>query len=66
MTKNIFNLVLLAALTVALSSCSKGFGCYYSSSEVKENKPLMEHQLNDAMIEVETTDIKMEATVVAD
>jgi len=66
MTKNIFSLVLLVALTIALSSCSKGFGCYSSFSEVKESTSLIEHQLNDITAEEELTSIKMETTLVAD
>ncbi len=48
--KSIF--ILLAVFAMAFSSCSRGYGCFYSSTEVKEIKPAVVSQQND-MLEVE-------------
>ena len=65
--KNIkFVFILFVVCTMALSSCSRGYGCYYSSTEMKEIKPAVELQQNDIPEVEENAILSRELTGMAD
>lgn len=66
MKKNYLTFGLLAIFAIALSSCSRGHGCYYSASEIKELEPITTQQANDVLeVDVSPTFVT-EKTEIAD